>query len=132
MGGFTIADIAVIADIARDRGKTQSVEIVQLQKSLARATLTLAGMTLQAREKLQEDVEDGVLPLSRHTGRERQSSQSGARRPRNFFPLPRLLFFFTRNFQVFCKLRGFRILSTLTGTLASRILLRRLRTANER
>jgi hypothetical protein len=49
-------------------------------------------MTLQAREKLQEDFEDGVLPLSRRTGRERQSSQSGARRPRNFFPTKASIF----------------------------------------
>jgi hypothetical protein len=52
-------------------------------------------MTLQAREKLQEeDVEDGVLPLSRHRRRKGQPSHFGARRPRNFFPLPRLLFFY--------------------------------------
>jgi len=56
--------------------------------------MTLAGMTLQARKKLQEDVADGVLPLSRHPGKERHPSHSGARRPRNFFPLARPLFFY--------------------------------------
>jgi hypothetical protein len=98
-----IADIAVIADIARDRGKTQSVEIVQLQKSLARATLTLAGMTLQAREKLQEDVEDGRFALVPALWGRKDSPRIPALAGRAIFSRYQGFYFFYKEFSGFLQ-----------------------------
>src|SRR5215472_12320251 len=101
-------------------------------QKLTRATIPLAGMTLKTLEKLQADVEGRRLPLSRQTGKEKTVLAFRRSPAAQFFPITKASIFLQGIFRISANCTGFRILSTLTGTLASRILLRRLRTAKER